>query len=229
MRCASSPRVLLLVALPLHWWALRGPAVVAAPADTSRAADSTLRQAFRLPAFWLLTVCFTLYAFASAALWAHVMPIFAAKGFDALQATAVLVWFGPAQVAGRVLYVWCGRGVPLRRLGVLVLAGIPLSLLVLALAGTRAWLLLFAVLFGIANGLVTILRAAIVPDYFGRAHLGRIGGAMTACSLLARAIAPLLVAWLLLGLGSYTPVLLLLVTLGIVSATTFVLARAPGR
>ncbi len=217
--------VLLLLALPLHLWALRGPAVVAGPPDPAQAADSTLRQAFVLPAFWLLSVCFTLYSFASAALWAHVMPIFAAKGFDALQATAVLVWFGPAQVAGRVLYAWLGRGVGLHRLGVVVVAGIPLSLAVLALATTQAWLMVFALLFGMANGLVTIVRAAIVPEYFGRAHLGRIGGAMTACSLMARAAAPLLVAWLLLGIGGYGPVLWLLVGLGAVAVGAFVAAR----
>jgi MFS family permease len=115
--------------------------------------------------------------------------------------------------------------VALHRLGVVVMAGIPLSLAALALADTHAWLVLFALLFGMANGLVTIVRAAIVPEYFGRAHLGRIGGAMTACSLMARAAAPLLVAWLLLGAGGYGPVLWLLVGLGAVSVLAFAAAR----
>ncbi|MEO7854911.1 MAG: MFS transporter, partial [Rubrivivax sp.] len=88
-----------------------------------------------------------------------------------------------------------------------------------------AWLVLFALLFGMANGLVTIVRAAIVPEYFGRAHLGRIGGAMTAFSLMARAVAPLLVAWLLLGAGGYGPVLWLLVGLGAVAVLAFAAAR----
>ena len=60
---------LLLVVVPLHAWALRGPGVVAAPPRPDAAADATLHQALRLPAFWLLTTAFTLHAFVIAALW----------------------------------------------------------------------------------------------------------------------------------------------------------------
>jgi MFS family permease len=221
--------VVLLVALPLHAWALRGPPIVVGPRVDGMAADTTMREAFRASAFWLLALCFTLYAFASAALWAHVMPIFVSKGFDALQATAVLVWFGPAQVFGRVAYAWLGRGLPLRRMGVVVLLGIPLALALLALATTQGLLVVFALIFGMANGLITIVRAAIVPEYFGRAHVGRISGAMTALSLLARAAAPLLAAWMLLWMGGYPPVLMVLVGLGLIAVVAFVLARPPPR
>jgi MFS family permease len=219
--------LLLLVVLPLHAWALRGPALGPSPPSHDSRADATLRQALHAPAFWLLAGSFTLYALASAALWAHVMPIFVSKGFDPLQATAVLVWFGPAQVLGRVLYVWLGRGLSLRRVGGAVLLGIPLSFLVLALAQRQEPLLLFVVLFGIANGLVTIVRGAIVPEYFGRSHVGRISGLMSGLSLLARAAAPLLAAWMLLWLGGYQPVLLALAAAGFVGCAAFLLARPP--
>ena len=64
------------------------------------AADTTLREALRQRTFWLLALTFTLYAFAAAALWAHVMPAFASKGLERGEALAVVVWIGPAQVAG---------------------------------------------------------------------------------------------------------------------------------
>ena len=34
---------------------------------------------------------------------------------------------------------------------------------------------LFSVLFGLSNGLVTIVRGSLVPEYWGRAHVGRRG------------------------------------------------------
>ena len=219
--------LLLFGVAPLHAWALRGPAGVAAQATADAEEHSTLRQALATRAFWLLTLTFTLYAFASAALWAHVMPAFAAKGLDAPQALAVLVWVGPAQVAGRLAYVWAGRALPLHLLGIAVLAGMPLSLLLFALSDRVAVLLLFALLFGIANGLVTIVRGALVPEYFGRRHVGRIGGAMSAVGLLARAAAPLLTAWLLLLVPGYREVLLVLAALGVGAALAFALARPP--
>jgi hypothetical protein len=99
-------------------WALRGPAIVApAVAAHDAAAAPTLRQALRTRPFWWLTLAFTLYSFVAAGLWAHVIPAFAAKGVGEAQALAVLVWIGPAQVAGRVIFAWVGggRGLPGRR------------------------------------------------------------------------------------------------------------------
>jgi MFS family permease len=212
---------------PLHAWCLQGRDSADGHHVADAADDATLHQALREPSFWLLTVCFTLYSFASAALWAHVMPAFAAKGMDEPQALSVLVWIGPAQVAGRLLYVGLGRHVPLRHVGLVVLLGMPAALLIFALA-ERLWpLLAFAFLFGVANGLVTIVRGGLVPEYFGRTHVGRIGGAMSAMGLLARAAAPLFTAWMLLVLAGYTQVMLVLAGLGLAAAVAFALARPP--
>jgi MFS family permease len=84
-------------------------------------------------------------------------------------------------------------------------------------------------LFGLANGLVTIVRGALVPEYFGRSHIGRIGGAMSAVGLLARAAAPLISAWMLLFMTGYTQVLLALSALGFAAVAAFALARPPQR
>jgi MFS family permease len=217
---------------PLHAWSLRGPAGAAhaaTPGDVDEADDATLHQALRTRAFWMLAVSFTLFAIATGAVWAHAMPIFVAKGLDELGATAVLVWVGPAQVLGRLALAGPGRGVSSRRLGLAVLLALPLSLAMLAFSREQAWLLVFALVFGLSNGLFTILRGAIVPEFFGRRHIGRIAGAMTTVGVLARAAAPLLTAWLLLWLGSYPPVLLLLAGTSVLALVAFMLARAPQR
>ena len=215
----------LLAVAPLHHWALRGPAIVAPARGSDEADDATLHQALRDAAFWLLTLCFTLYAFVQAALWAHVMPTFAAKGVAEADALTVLMAIGPAQVAGRLLYLAIGRGWSLRVLGAVVLSGLPLSMLLFAFGRSLAVLLLFALLFGIANGLVTIVRGGLVPLYFGRSHVGRIGGLMSGIGLVGRAGAPLLVAWWLVLLPGYRDMLLLLVACGVVAVLAFWLAR----
>jgi len=217
--------VLVLGVAPLHAWLLRGPALVAAPRAHDEAADATLQHALRMPAFWLLTLAFMLQAFASSSLWAHAMPAFASKGLGDTQALAVLVWIGPAQVAGRFVWAWVGRGLPLHRVGVGVMVAMPLALVLFALSRSMAPLLLFALLFGLANGLVTIVRGALVPEMFGRAHVGRIGGAMSAVALLARAAAPLAMAGLVVLLAGYTPALLVLAALSALAAVAFALAR----
>lgn len=219
--------VVLLAVAPLHAWALRGPALGRAVRAVDAQDDATLAQALRTAAFWLLTLCFLLHAFVSAALWAHVMPAFASKGVGEADALAVLVCVGPAQVAGRLLYVWLGRGWPLRRVGVGVMTTLPLAMALFAVGRTRPVLLGFALLFGIANGLLTIVRGGLVPEYFGRTHIGRIGGAMSAVGLLARAVAPLAAAWLLLLLPGYRELLGVLALLGVGAVLAFWRARPP--
>ena len=113
-------------------------------------------------------------------------------------------------MAGRFVYASVGRGITLRGVGLLVLLAQPLSLALFAVGAQMAVLFAFAVLFGLANGLMTIVRGALLPQYFGRAHIGRIGGAMSALGLFARAAAPLLAAWLLLAMPGYREVLLAL-------------------
>ena len=222
--------VLLVIVAPLHAWALRGtPTQETPPRAHDAADDATLHEALRERAFWLLTATFTLYSFAAAALWAHIMPALAAKGMTDARALAVVVWFGPAQVAGRLAYLGFGRWVSSRTLGLVVLGGLPASLTIFALADGTLALLLFALLFGLANGLVTIVRGSLVPEYFGREHVGRISGAMSAIALLSRAAAPLASAWLLLALPGYRELLLGLAALGAVAVGAFALARSPQR
>jgi MFS family permease len=225
---------LLLVVAPLHAWALRGtthaPAATPVPSGAARAIDdATLHEALRHPTFWLLTASFTLHALVIAALWAHVMPAFAARGVGEAATLAVLVWIGPAQVAGRLAFAALGRGLALRRIGLLSLASIACAFALFAWSAHPLALLGFAWLFGAGNGLVTIVRGGLVPEVFGRAHVGRIGGAMSGVSLLARAAAPLAAAWLLLALPGYRELLIVLALVSLAACVAFALAgrRSP--
>jgi hypothetical protein len=162
-------------------------------------------------------------------MWAHVMPAFAEKGVPQADALIVLMTIGPAQVAGRLLYVWLGRGWSLRFLGAVVLTGLPLAMVLFALGKTLPALLVFALIFGVANGLVTIVRGGLVPLYFGRAQVGRIGGLMSGIGLLMRAAAPIAATTALLVLPGYRELLLVLAAMGGVAVLLFWAAGAPQR
>ena len=221
--------VMLLVVAPLQAWALRRPEPAPPPRGADDAAPITLRRALRERAFWLLTLCFTLLAFATAALWAHLIPAFESKGWTSAQALAVVVWIGPAQVLGRLMYAGAARWVSLRALGVGVMLAMPAALALFALADQGAALFVFALLFGMGNGLVTVLRGGLLPDYFGRHHIGRISGAMAGMTLLARAAAPLGAAWLLVSLPGYRELLGVMALFALAAAAAFMLARPPER
>jgi MFS family permease len=216
-----------LFVAPLHAWALPGPGLAPRAAATTRQADMSLHEATRQRSFWLLTACFTCYAFANAAVWAHLLPAFEAKGWSTAQALAVIVWIGPAQVLGRLVYVGAAGRLPLRLAGLFVTLAMPLSLALFAVGEGAPALLGFALLFGAASGLFTIVRGGVVPEYYGRSHLGRISGAMGAVALFARAAAPLATAALLALVAGYGEVLWWLAGVGLLAAITFALAKPP--
>ena len=218
---------LMLLLVPLHLRALRGADGLVPSASATAEDPATLREALRTPAFWLLTACFTGHAIVVAAFWAHVMPLLASKGLDEAQSLAVLVWVGPAQVLGRWLLARHGGGLSLRALGIAALAAIPVSMAMFALSAATPALVASAWVYGVANGLLTIVRGALLAEVFGRAHLGRIGGAMSGIALVARAVGPLGIAGWLLWRPGYDGALVLLALIGASSAAAFVLARRP--
>jgi MFS family permease len=203
----------------LHAWVLRGASI--APAAPSQAAstaadDATPAAAFASPAFWALTATFTSATFLTGGLWAHMVPALAAKGLSDADALKVLVSVGPSQVAGRLLFLILGRRYTLRAIALVMLVGLPLGCLLFALGRGLPVLLLFAFVFGMANGVATLVRGGLLPDYFGRAAIGRIGGVMSAIAQAARAAAPLFTAWLLLLLPSYRELLLVCAGVGFI-------------
>lgn len=215
----------------LHAWVLAGASIAPTPvhAAVAPAPDATLREAFGSRAFWALTTTFTGYTFVAGAMWAHMAPALAAKGLSDGDALKVLVCIGPAQVAGRLVFVLLGRRFDLRHLGFVTLAGMPIGCVLFALGQGLAALLLFALLFGMANGVATLVRGGLLPDYFGRAALGRIGGAMSGVAQFARAAAPLAAAWLLLALPGYRELVLAAAAVALVGWIAFGLAGRPTR
>jgi MFS family permease len=188
--------LLALLCAPLHAFAL--PRDRAAP-DTQPADVAAKPQAL-LPAhgvaFALVAAAFASYAFVPSALSAHLLAIFGRTGIDAASVVMIGALFGPAQVAARVLELAFGRN-----LHPLLLARFAVGLLVAAF-GLLAALGIsvpvaaaFAVMFGAANGLITIARGAVPLALFGPTGYGRLIGRIAGPSLVMQAMAPLVLAF----------------------------------
>ena len=103
-----------------------------------------------------LTVTFTSTRSPPAALWAHMMPAFAAKGLSGGAGADGAGLVRPGAGGRAACCTWASAaGLSPRALGLVVLAGAAGLVLLFALGRTvpRCWS--FALLFGVANGLVT--------------------------------------------------------------------------
>jgi MFS family permease len=188
--------LLALVSAPLHAWALPRERIEAAatlPADGPP--PPAVLPPYGLP-FALVAGAFATYAFVPSGLSAHLLTIFARSGIDAGTVVWIGALFGPAQVGARLIEFTFGRNLhPLWvarfALSVLLCAFVMLALLGISVPVAAT----FALLFGGANGLVTITRGAVPLALFGASGYGRLMGRLAAPFLLVQASAPLVMAF----------------------------------
>ena len=208
----------VLLCMPLHLWLDADPARQARPHRREAHSGQTLKQALRHPAFWTLALAFSANTFVFSAMSAHLLPLLGRLGLSLSTAVLLASLIGPMQVAGRLGEMTFGRHAPPQTIGMLTFAMLPAALLVLGWSGSRAWMAaLFCMLYGMSNGILTILRGAIPQALFGRAEYGAIAGAMAGPSLLAKAAGPFAAAMLLRPEGGATTLLAVLFTVSIAS------------
>jgi len=187
--------LLALVAAPLHAFAL--PRM---RADTDvRPADAVIVAPPR-PAggamFMLLVAAFASYAFIPSGLSSHLLGIFQRSGIDAGTAVIIGTLFGPSQVAARLCEFIFARNIHPLSLARFAAGLLVSSFALLWWSGMSAPAgIVFAMMFGAANGLITIARGAVPLALFGSVGYGRTIGRIARAALLVTAVAPVAIAF----------------------------------
>ena len=192
--------------------------------EGSQLAGVTLPQALRQPQFWLLAAAFAFNTFIFSALSVHLLRVVQALGHGTQLALSLAALIGPMQVAGRLLERTWGAGKPPAVIGAYTFAALPAALFALAMFGGHAFGVgVFCILYGLSNGVLTILRGTLPAAMFGRKQYGAISGALAAPALLAKASGPLVFA-MVLDLGGVQSTLLPLGAMAIASFVLFALS-----
>jgi MFS family permease len=219
----------LAICLPIHVFAVRRDAPREDDPDykaTLSAANATAtRRALWTPTFWALAVCFTAYYATFAALTFHLVPLMMERRASPALILTTMAVIGPAQVLARVLWFTLGRKVRASIVGIVITTAFPASVVVLMCAGTSpALLILFAVVYGGANGMMTILRWTIVQDLMWTEGYGAVSGLLSVPSNIAKGIAPISAAAIWTVGGNYVPVEWTVLLVSLVSAAAFIFA-----
>ena len=189
--------LLAVVAAPLHAFAL--PRTRAAPAIRPEGAAPVPTVVVLNPQGWpfvLLAAAFAAYAFVPSGLSAHLLAIFGRAGIDAATVVAIGALFGPAQVAARIGELLFARGIHPLMVARFAVAMLLVAFALLALFGlTVAAAASFVVMFGMANGLLTIARGAVPLALFGPLGYGHVIGRIGGPYLAMQAMAPLALAF----------------------------------
>ena len=152
----------------MHWLFVPGPqekpvpiaeAPKASSARSSAKKRGPLATAIRVPAFWGLVVAFAGYGLAFSAMSFHLIPLLAERKIEMGVVMAIIALIGPMQVVGRVLLMAAQNRISTIQLGAGIYFAFPISMAMLAAGISDVYgLILFAIIYGVANGLVTILR-----------------------------------------------------------------------
>lgn len=218
-----------LICLPIHAWVLRrgihppgpvphpsrAPSTPSSPAPVAGVppAHASYRQAMRQPTFALVGVFVVLTLSTSVAVAAHLVNLLAESGLPPAWAVWLPATVGVVQVLGRSgLFFWehrtsvhrVNRWVPLLMpAGLLALLGALAALAhapALALVGT----VVFVALYGLGNGMGTIVKGTAVAQYVSQAHAASLNGVLGVPTAIGRAAAPTLLAALWSPARGYT-------------------------
>ncbi|HVZ08361.1 MFS transporter [Rhodopila sp.] len=220
--------IMLLVNLPMVWLLVPPApprprsAAIATPADGSGHRPERLAVA-------CLGGFFALRWFITSAIAVHVLELIGGIGLTAAEAVSVAALIGPGQVAGRILEWTIGP-----RIDLLVKARVAAMLFPLgaALLLTAGWIgplaaaILFVLLYGMSNGIMTINRGTLPLALFGAEGYALMLGWLAVPVQLGQALAPAVTAPVV---ATLTPlhVLLLAGATGAVAALLLFTLRLP--
>lgn len=188
----------------------------------------TLAQAVKTRSFWLLLVCMAIPAMIYTGLTFQLFSILGDYDIDRttiafLLSLVPMISFGFSLVSGFVVEKVRAHGM----LGLTFLLNIAAPLILLFLQGGYIGVLLFAVAWGAAQGLMNIPLSIVWPNYFGRQHLGSIQSITTAATVVGSALGPIAFGLAYDQLGSYRMILIISAIIWLIGALLAFISPPP--
>jgi MFS family permease len=214
----------ILVCLPIHAYWLRGESKTA---DThADIPPKKLVEFTRDFSFWGLAVFFILFSGITTSIGSHLVPILRERNLPEAWVIAIPASIGVLQVAGRVLLFFLEKHIDVHRANRWIPVLLPAALFVLALGLASPWIaILYALLYGMANGMITIVKATAMAQYVSRERAASLNGLLGFPTAIARALAPSALAALWTTTGNYLLGLSMLCALGSVAVVAFWVAQ----
>lgn len=143
------------------------------------------------PTFVWLAAALSLAAFISSAIAAHLIGLLTATGLSARDAVLIGSLIGPMQVAGRIMEFAFNRHVRALAMGTFAFALMAGALAVFTqVHGIWIVALAFAIPYGWANGIMTIVRGTVPAELFGHHGYGALLGRLALPQFVLKAVAP---------------------------------------
>jgi hypothetical protein len=217
----------LFVCLPLHLLVIPRED----PIPKEAIAKRPVPTAHAGPQFYWLAASLALASLIFGSVTSHLIEILTGRGIDIADAVMIGACIGPMQVMGRILELSIAKRTRIVHIGVLSFGLLAAAMIILGLVGAGGIALgfLFAVTYGMGNGIFTILRGVAPAEILGAAGMGNLLGRLARIHLPAAALAPF--GFALLRDAGLTPVQLagVCATIAVLAAACFLVAAITPR
>ena len=187
----------LLICLPLNWFALSRSDSPIAAGVASNAVDVIEREPLqgreRDVAIALFALVMSLNGFVFGVVTVQLVPLLEAAALPTAAAVGIASLKGFGQFGGRLVEIVFGRKLRAITVARFAIGALPWSFVILLLgAGQFQALLVFTLLMGASQGVVTIVRGALPLVLFGKAGYGTVLGLLATPILIVNAASPTL-------------------------------------
>jgi predicted MFS family arabinose efflux permease len=195
----------LVVCAPLHWAMLKEALPIGDRPKGETSADDepvVLEGADRKRALIFYTAAICISGIVYSSFPVHMLRIIENEGFTPQAAALVAMVMGPAQVIARIVEISAGQRFDAITTGRVALGAlVACTLLLIATNGWTPGAVLFAALYGVSQGLITIARGTVPLQLFGVRGYATLVGKVTGLRFVVNAFGPFLFAFAATQLG----------------------------
>ena len=214
----------LFICLPIHAYWLRGEPS-AQTHHEGVGAKKLVEFTHHFP-FWGLAAFFVLFSGITTAMGGHLVSILRERNLPEAWVIAIPASIGLLQVGGRLLLFFTEKNMDVHKANRWIPTLLPAALFVLALGLQSPWIAIFyALLYGMANGMITIVKATAMATYVSRERAASLNGLLGFPTAIARAVAPSMLAALWVMTGNYTLGMAVLCALAVLAVVAFWFAQ----
>lgn len=188
----------------------------------------SIRRAIKLPTTWMLSLFAAANYFALGTMVAHQVAHVRDLGFSPVTAALTMSIVSGVGIIGRL-----GCGIAALKINVryLAVAGIIIQLISLGILMTSTSLVsvnIYAILFGLSNGILITAMPTVIGEYYGRASFALLMGIMLAVGIALESLAPIIAGVVYDNSATYVPAFAVVAGFSLVGLISFGLSRKPG-
>ena len=199
----------------------------AAVPKTDAGLGMSLREAQRTRSFWILVVAGAVPPLITTGQHLHQAAIFVDRGTSESIAALTFTLEAFSMLGANLVVGWLNHRINPRIAMVVGLSTMVLTLVALLLSANPVLAVLYGMLRGGANGVMTIAVDIAWPAWYGRRHLGSLRSFGMAAHLFGSAIGPLPFGIAADRFGGYQPAIIMLMFLPLTMAVLMLFVRPP--